>query len=219
MQSLFGADAQESPTDLAAALAPPAAPGHFDELRGRVSPVADGVDAARAAATPLPPCAPWSHFFDKLGPEGFADLDHRTVNLTRQIRDNGVTYNVYADANGPQRPWSLDLFPLIITPASWQRIEAGVLQRAELLERIMADVYGPQQLLAANLLPPALVQGHPGYLRPMHGVRPAGGRHLHIVDFDLARDPAGNWSVLSQRTEAPSGLGYLLENRLIVSRL
>jgi uncharacterized circularly permuted ATP-grasp superfamily protein len=125
---------------------------------------------------------------------------------------------VYADAGGPQRPWSLDLFPLIISPASWQQIETGVLQRVRLLEHILADVYGPQKLLAANLLPTALVQAHSGYLRPMHGVVPAGGRHLHIAAFDLARDPQGDWWVVSQRTQAPSGLGYLLENRLIISR-
>ncbi|MEZ0306804.1 MAG: circularly permuted type 2 ATP-grasp protein [Ramlibacter sp.] len=207
VDSLFGTDALESPSELAAALAPPAAPGHFDELRGDAA-------AHRGQLAPV-----WSRFFENLGPDGFADLNRRTVNLERQVRDNGITYNVYADANGPQRPWSLDLFPLIITPQSWQHIEAGVLQRVKLLDRIMADVYGPQQLLAGNLLPPALVQGHPGYLRPMHGVKPAGGAHLHIAAFDMARDPGGQWWVVSQRTQAPSGLGYLLENRLIASRL
>jgi uncharacterized circularly permuted ATP-grasp superfamily protein/uncharacterized alpha-E superfamily protein len=206
--SLFGADAQESPAALAGALAPPAAAGHYDEFRG-------GSSAAAAAA----PAAPWARFFENLGTEGFADLNRRTVNLERQVRDNGITYNVYADANGPQRPWSLDLFPLIISPESWRRLEAGVLQRVKLLDRVMADVYGPQELLAHNLLPPALVQGHPGYLRPMHGVKPAGGTHLHIAAFDMARDPSGAWWVVSQRTQAPSGLGYLLENRLVISRL
>jgi uncharacterized circularly permuted ATP-grasp superfamily protein/uncharacterized alpha-E superfamily protein len=206
--SLFGADAQESPAALAGALAPPAATGHFDELRG----------SATATAAALP-AGPWASFFDNLGSEGFADLNRRTVNLERQVRDNGITYNVYADANGPQRPWSLDLFPLIISPESWCQLEAGVLQRVKLLDRVMADVYGPQELLARNLLPPALVQGHPGYLRPMHGVKPAGGAHLHIAAFDMARDPSGAWWVVSQRTQAPSGLGYLLENRLVISRL
>ncbi len=195
---------------MVASLAPPAATGHFDELRG-------GVCAPGTAGAA--PTDSWSRFFGNLGKDGFQDLDRRTVNLGRQVRDNGITYNVYADANGPQRPWSLDLFPLIITPESWQQIETGVLQRVKLLDRIMADVYGPQQLLAGNLLPPALVHGHPGYLRPMHGVRPAGGTHLHIAAFDMARDPAGDWWVVSQRTQAPSGLGYLLENRLIISRM
>jgi uncharacterized circularly permuted ATP-grasp superfamily protein/uncharacterized alpha-E superfamily protein len=216
--SLFGPQGDETPAALAAALAPPAAPGHYDELRGGVSsPAADGeVKPLDAHALPTPA---WSRFFENLGREGFADLNRRTTDLQRQVRDNGITYNVYADAGGPQRPWSLDLFPLIIPAAQWQKIEAGVQQRMRLLEGILADVYGAQTLMARNLLPPALVHGHPGYLRPMHGTRPAGGRRLHIAAFDLARDPAGAWWVVTQRTQAPSGLGYLLENRLIISRL
>src|SRR6185369_4026341 len=218
--SLFGADALETPAALAAALAPPAAPGHFDELRGGVSATSGATaEAAHAMAPHGLPTGPWLQFFEHLGRDGFDDLSRRTVNLERQVRDNGVSYNVYAAANGPQRPWSLDLFPLIVSPQSWQQIETGVLQRVKLLDRIMSDVYGSQQLLERNLLPPALVQGHPGYLRAMHGVKPAGGMHLHIAAFDLARDPDGSWWVVSQRTQAPSGLGYLLENRLIISRL
>jgi uncharacterized circularly permuted ATP-grasp superfamily protein/uncharacterized alpha-E superfamily protein len=220
-ESLFGTQADESPAGLAAALAPPAAPGHFDELRGGVSaPSADAVlTTTRVLASHALPTPEWARFFEHVGLEGFADLNRRTVDLQRQVRDNGITYNVYADADGPQRPWSLDLFPLILAPAAWQQIEAGVQQRVRLLERILDDVYGRQELLAANLLPPALVQGHPGYLRAMHGVAPPGGRRLHIAAFDLARDPAGAWWVVTQRTQAPSGLGYLLENRLIISRL
>ncbi|HZY20671.1 MAG TPA: circularly permuted type 2 ATP-grasp protein [Ramlibacter sp.] len=212
IDSLFGDAAEERPADLAAALAPPAAAGHFDELRGAAS----RPGSPRGRDGRLAPH--WARFFDHLGTGGFGELDQRMHELGRQVRDNGITYNVYADEDGPQRPWSLDLFPLIVPPATWQRVEAGVLQRMRLLDRIMADVYGPQQLLERNLLPPALVQGHPGYLRPMHGVSPAGGMFLHIAAFDLARDPDGQWWVVSQRTQAPSGLGYLLENRLIVSR-
>jgi uncharacterized circularly permuted ATP-grasp superfamily protein/uncharacterized alpha-E superfamily protein len=159
----------------------------------------------------------WHAFFTQLGTNGFFDLNHRNANLQRLIRDNGVTYNVYADADGPQRPWALDLFPMLLTPQDWASIEAGVAQRARLLDRIMADVYGAQQLPKLGLLPTALVQGHPGYLRPMHGSQPAGGKFLHIAAFDLARGPDGNWWVVSQRTQAPSGLGYLLENRLSIS--
>ena len=217
---LPGTRAQETPAGIAASLAVLAADGHFDEMRGAASATRDGTQAVAVAVGTQPSTAAhWARFFEKLGQDGFADLTRRTVNLERQVRDNGVTYNVYADAERPQRPWSLDLFPLVISSQSWQQIETGVLQRVKLLDRIMADVYGPQQLLARNLLPPALVQGHPGYLRPMHGVEPAGGTHLHIAAFDLARGPSGDWWVVSQRTQAPSGLGYLLENRLIISRL
>jgi len=163
-------------------------------------------------------CPAWHTFFDQLGNTGLDDLDRRTQTLARQVRDNGITYNVYASQGGPQRPWALDLFPLILTPESWQQIEEGVKQRARLLERVMADVYGPQQLIREAMIPPALVQGHPGYLRAMHGVTPVSGTHLHIAAFDLARGPDGNWAVVSQRTQAPSDLGYLLENRLLISR-
>lgn len=158
----------------------------------------------------------WAQFFAHLSDQTAQDLNQRALNLARQVRDNGVSYNVYANEGGPQRPWSLDLFPLIIEPDSWQQIEAGVLQRMRLLERLMADVYGPQQSLMKGWLPPALVQGHPGYLRAMHGVKPVGGMHLHIAAFDLARGPDGKWWVVGQRCQAPSGLGYLLENRLAI---
>jgi uncharacterized circularly permuted ATP-grasp superfamily protein/uncharacterized alpha-E superfamily protein len=182
--------------DVVKSISQPAESGHFDE---RLSP-------------------PWRTFFEQLGATGLDDLDRRTQTLARQVRDNGITYNVYASQGGPQRPWALDLFPLILTPESWQQIEVGVKQRARLLERVMADVYGPQHLIREAMIPPALVQGHPGYLRAMHGVVPVGGTYLHIAAFDLARGPDGNWAVVSQRTQAPSGLGYLLENRLLISR-
>ena len=193
-------------------LAHPADSGHFDELLGQSSPAS----AAKPSETELSPT--WQSFFEQLGNTGLDDLDRRTQTLARQVRDNGITYNVYASQGGPQRPWALDLFPLILTPDSWQQIEGGVKQRARLLERVMADVYGPQQLIREAMIPPALVQGHPGYLRAMHGVTPVGGTHLHIAAFDLARGPDGQWAVVSQRTQAPSGLGYLLENRLLISR-
>jgi uncharacterized circularly permuted ATP-grasp superfamily protein/uncharacterized alpha-E superfamily protein len=248
-KSLFADLALENPTDVASALAPPALSGHFDELRGRTRakvPVTTASTQSQSqsqsalssssqsqtqgqsqsqsqSATPVQPAnllsKPWTTFFNFLGSDGFHDLNRRTANLRRQIRDNGVTYNVYADANGPQRPWSLDLFPLILSPEDWAEIEVGIKQRTRLLNHVMADVYGPQTLLSKGLLPAALVQGHPGYLRAMQGVQPAGGMFLHIAAFDLARGPDGRWWVVSQRTQAPSGLGYLLENRLSISLL
>ncbi len=226
---------QQSIGQTADALASTTRPGHFDELRGLKADKTTGqsqsqspsqsqfgsnLQAAAKFESSSPTLSqPWQAFFDFLGPDGFADLNHRTANLKRQITGNGVTYNVYADANGPQRPWSLDLFPLIIAPDDWAHIEAGIQQRTRLLNAIMADVYGPQTLLLRGLLPAALVQGHPGYLRAMQGVQPAGGMFLHIAAFDLARGPDGRWAVVSQRTQAPSGLGYLLENRLSISML
>ena len=193
--------------------------GHLDELRGVVPDSTRQTHPNATQGVAEKPCITraWTGFFDTLNDDTAADMNQRSIALARQIRDNGITYNVYADENGPQRPWSLDLFPLLVDAASWQHIEAGVLQRVRLLEHVMADVYGPQKLLASGFLPPALVQGHPGYLRAMHGIEPVGGRYLHIAAFDMARGPDGNWWVVGQRTQAPSGLGYLLENRLAIS--
>ena len=193
--------------DMIEALTRPATPGHFDELRG------NSQDQGSPNWTPH-----WQTFFAHMGAQGLQELNQRNQTLARQVRDNGITYNVYADRDGPQRPWALDLFPLILDTSDWQQLSQGVVQRAQLLERILVDVYGPQELIREAFIPPALVQGHPGYLRAMHGVNPAGGVHLHIAAFDLARQHDGQWAVITQRTQAPSGLGYLLENRALISR-
>ena len=204
--------------------------GHWDELHGQVSgPATTAPSKAPESTAPTAAIsAAWQTFIDEQGtpagspsaapPLGPTDLNTRMANLQRQVRDNGITYNVYAAADQPQRPWSLDLFPLMLGHADWHQIEAGVMQRMQLLERIMADAYGPQQLVLSGQLPAALVQGHPAYLPAMQGVPPVGGRYLSLAAFDLARGPDGCWWLLSQRTQAPSGLGYLLENRQIVSR-
>jgi uncharacterized circularly permuted ATP-grasp superfamily protein/uncharacterized alpha-E superfamily protein len=187
----------------------PARIGHYSELL-------DAVQGAQAADAVW--ATHWQAFFSHLGPSPQADLDRRARALGRQVRDNGITYNIYADQDGPQRPWSLDLLPFIMTPGCWREIESGVLQRARLCELIMSDVYGEQRLLREAMIPSALVHGHPGYLRAMlTKEKSSSHHHLQIVAFDLVRSPEGRWAVVSQRTQAPSGLGYLLENRLLIS--
>ncbi len=182
--------------------------GRFDELRGQESQLGNTPTLARH----------WNDFFKFIGPNGVLDFNLRQEIIAKQVRDNGVTYNVYANPDGSQRPWSLDLFPVIITNEDWKEIEKGALQRASLLEKIMVDIYGSQSFIHRGFIPPALVHGHPGYIRSLKGVIPQGGKHLHIIALDLAKGPDGHWSVLSQRTQAPSGLGYLLENRSIISQ-
>jgi uncharacterized circularly permuted ATP-grasp superfamily protein/uncharacterized alpha-E superfamily protein len=205
-QSLFQSELFQDAPAIADRLTLPPREGHFDELR-------DGVGPAQGAMRES-----WRRFFELLGADGFGDLDRRLEVVARQVQENGMTYTVYAD-EGPPRPWSLDLLPFIVEDAEWREIEAGVAQRAALLEAIVGDAYGPQTLISEGLIPSALVCGHPGYLREMHGVAVPGDLRLHIVAFDLGRDPKGRWSVVSQRTQAPSGLGYALENRLTISRL
>jgi uncharacterized circularly permuted ATP-grasp superfamily protein/uncharacterized alpha-E superfamily protein len=159
------------------------------------------------------------------------DLDRRVGQVAQRIRQDGVTHNVFSDdpaVAAASRPWSLELLPLLIEPADWAHIEAGVAQRADLLQRMLADLYGTgpgsQRLLHEGLLPPALLLRHPGWLRPMIGVQPpagpggAEGLRLFIVAFDLARGPDGRWWQVAQRTQGPSGLGYVLHNRMVVAR-
>jgi uncharacterized circularly permuted ATP-grasp superfamily protein len=161
----------------------------------------------------------WRQFFSHLDSVAPDEMHQRLEFVDRRIQENGVTYNVYADPNGADRPWALDPLPLIIPPDEWAEVSAAVAQRATLLNAMLADLYGEQKLLAEGLLPPSLVYGQHGYLWPCQGVKPAGGVWLHNYAVDLARSPNGRWWVIADRTQAPSGAGYALENRLIVSRV
>jgi uncharacterized circularly permuted ATP-grasp superfamily protein/uncharacterized alpha-E superfamily protein len=159
----------------------------------------------------------WSKFFAHLDAVAPEEMRQRLEFVDRRIQENGVTYNVYADPSGADRPWALDPLPLIICPEEWAQISAAVAQRAALLNAMLADLYGDQKLLSEGLLPPSLVFGQHGYLWPCHGIKPKGGVWLHNYAVDLARSPDGQWWVIADRTQAPSGAGYALENRLIVS--
>ncbi len=161
----------------------------------------------------------WQQFFQHLDQVSPEEMHQRLDFVDRRIQENGVTYNIYADPNGADRPWALDPLPLIISPEEWAEVSAAVAQRATLFNAMLADLYGEQTLLADGLLPPALVYGQHGYLWPCRGVRPPGGVWLHHYAVDLARSPDGKWWVIADRTQAPSGAGYALENRLIVSRV
>jgi uncharacterized circularly permuted ATP-grasp superfamily protein/uncharacterized alpha-E superfamily protein len=177
--------------------------GHYDELR----------DASGALRKP------WQTFFSYLGEAGITGLPQSSETIDRLIQQNGITYNVYGDQQDQTRPWSLNALPMLITPADWRGISTSLQQRAKLLNAILQDVYGEQRLIRGGYLPGALILGNPGYLRAMQGVKPLGGVYLHVVAFDIARGPDGRWWVIGQRTQTPSGLGYVLENRLTVSRV
>jgi uncharacterized circularly permuted ATP-grasp superfamily protein/uncharacterized alpha-E superfamily protein len=153
--------------------------------------------------------------FGKLTPEDYAS---RVASMRGMVRDNGVTYNVYDDAGGRARPWQLDIVPFVIGAEDWAAIEKAIEQRARLADLLLRDIYGTQKLIAEAHLPPHLVLGHPQFLRPLMGVEPAGGVHVHLYSADLARTPDGSWMVLSARADAPSGIGYALENRIVISQ-
>ena len=156
---------------------------------------------------------------DALGDDPRAGV-RRALDLTRRlVVENGVTYNVYADPQGADRPWMLDPLPLVLPASEWGTIDRGLVQRAALLDALLADLYGPQRLLAEGVVPAALPFGHPNFLWPCHGLTPRGGQWLPLYAADLARAPDGHWWVLSDRTQTPSGAGYALENREILEQV
>jgi uncharacterized circularly permuted ATP-grasp superfamily protein/uncharacterized alpha-E superfamily protein len=159
----------------------------------------------------------WDKFIHSLSALGDQELTRRWQTAKHRIRENGVTYNVYGDPLGMDRPWNLDAIPLVLQPSEWSQLEAGLIQRARLLNLILADLYGPQRLLHGGQIPAALVFANPGFWRPCHGVRVIGDTYLHLVAVDLARGPAGDWWVISDRSQAPSGAGYSLENRIVMA--
>ena len=168
-----------------------------------------------ASASPRAHWLPLVRALDHLGP---GEVQARGETARRFLRENGVTYNVYGDAQGFERTWELDPLPLLIPPAEWARIEAGLIQRTHLLGRILADLYSGQRLLHEHRLPPALVFANPSFLRPCRGIRPAGNLPLFLHSVDLMRSPDGQWWAMADRTQAPSGAGYALVNRIALSR-
>ena len=180
-----------------------ATPGRYDEL---------------LAATGLPRMH-WQGFLGAMAGRDAPEIGETLSLMEREIHDNGITYNVYADPQGNDRLWEVDPLPLVLPAEEWKALEQGVAQRAELLNRVLADVYGPQELLKSGSVPASVIFGHSGFLPPAQGIRPSCSVHLFNYAADLARAPDGRWWVVSDRTQAPSGAGYALENRLVVSRV
>jgi uncharacterized circularly permuted ATP-grasp superfamily protein/uncharacterized alpha-E superfamily protein len=159
----------------------------------------------------------WARMMESLRSIGPEELGRRWSRAERRIRENGITYNVYSDPLGANRAWSLDIVPLLIPAEEWRFIEAGIIQRAQLLSLLLQDLYGTQDLVAQGHFPAALLYSNPAFLRPLVGVPVPAHSYLHMLAVDLARSPDGHWWVLADRTQAPSGSGYALENRTIVS--
>jgi uncharacterized circularly permuted ATP-grasp superfamily protein/uncharacterized alpha-E superfamily protein len=177
-------------------------PGVFDEMMD-----ADGRVRAH-----------WQPFLAMLGALGSDEINRRFGAADRYLHDSGVFYRVYEDAAGIERPWPLSHVPLIVEPGEWRQLVAGLVQRAQLLEAVLGDSYGPGTLTRDGRLPAAVIAGNPEFLRPLVGVAPPGGAHLRFYAVDVGRGADGRWWVLSDRSQAPSGAGYAIENRLALSR-
>src|SRR6195256_1933950 len=167
-----------------------------------------GQDGARRAA--------WTRFFDAFAAMAPADVEKRFASADRHLREAGVTYR--APGETADRLWPLSHLPLIIDEIDWQQLTAGIVQRARLLEMVLGDLYGEGRLVAEGAVPAAAIAGSNEYLRAVCGIKPAGGRYLNMYAADGGRGPDGRWWVLGDRTQSPSGAGYALENRLVLSR-
>ncbi len=159
----------------------------------------------------------WQTFFSSLQQLGYNELHNRNIEILRLLKENGVAYNIYNDPSGQSRPWELDPIPQLITAKEWETINAGLLQRAELFNLLLKDIYGPQTLIKNGIIPQELIYLHPGFIRSCVNVKLPGLQHLVLYAADMARGNDGRFWIISDRTQAPSGSGYALENRFAMS--
>jgi uncharacterized circularly permuted ATP-grasp superfamily protein/uncharacterized alpha-E superfamily protein len=188
-----------APLDLAAGYAPPQ--GGYDEMQ-----------SASGEVRPH-----WRTLLAHVERLAGSELERRWDKANQLLHQNGVSYNVYGDPQGMDRPWSLSPLPVVLPADEWQQLDRDLAQRARLLDALLCDLYGPQRVLSEGLLPPELVFENPGFLRPCHGVAVPRQCFLPLLCADVVRLPSGRFAVMEDRTQAPSGAGYALENRIMIS--
>jgi len=195
--------------------------GHSaDLMQGAANPLAGYAPAMPAAdlyagASP-DVAAKWTRLAAGLARLGGTDGERLHEQVGREIQELGLTFRLTGDED--ERAWPLNPMPLLIGAREWRGIERGLIQRADLMERIAADIYGPQSLVADGSLPAAVVSGSRHFVRKMKGTVPPGNHFIHVYAVDLARGPRGQWRVLADRLRMANGVGYALENRLALSR-
>ena len=161
----------------------------------------------------------WETLFQSFSMLGDEEISNRNSDTLRLLKENGVTYNIYGDPNGLNRPWKLDNIPFLISKEDWNSIESGLSQRAQLLNLVLEDIYGERKLLKRGILPMELVYNHAGFLRPCNGIKQPGKHRLILYSADIAKSTEGKLWVVNDRTQAPSGSGYALENRTTMTRV
>ncbi|WP_416442313.1 circularly permuted type 2 ATP-grasp protein [Leeuwenhoekiella sp. A16] len=161
----------------------------------------------------------WEMLLENLAEIGSDDLTARQADIDWLLSENGVTYNVYNDPKGLNRPWNLNIVPFLIHQKEWVDIEKGLQQRAEILNLVLKDIYGKRELIKNGIIPYEIVFAHRGFLRPCDQIQYKTAKNLLIHSADMARGPDGRMWVVNDRTEAPSGMGYALENRFTTSRV
>ncbi len=160
----------------------------------------------------------WQPFLRDLAAMDAEELDHALARGNQYLRDAGVFFRHYGPDASTERDWPLSHLPVLLEAREWDGIATALTQRADVLEAVMADIYGPNRLVADGVVPARLLAANPEWLRPMVGVQPRNGHYLHFLAFDIGRGPDGKWWVLGDRTQAPSGAGFALETRMATSR-
>ncbi|MCA6379933.1 MAG: circularly permuted type 2 ATP-grasp protein [Cytophagales bacterium] len=161
----------------------------------------------------------WKRLLANIENLGAAEFKSRHQELLKLLKENGVTYNVYGDSDGLNRPWLLDPVPLVISASEWRGAERGMKQRAFVLNKVLGDMYGDRVLLKKGIIPPELIYSHPGFLRACDKIRLPGDYQLPLYAADISRGPDGRVWVIKDQAQAPSGMGYALENRGALSRV
>jgi uncharacterized circularly permuted ATP-grasp superfamily protein/uncharacterized alpha-E superfamily protein len=169
------------------------------------------------------PRAHWARFLTALRSVPAAEFAGRNEQAERMLRENGVSYHTASsrgdDARADSaRPWRMDLLPMLIPAADWAVVAEGLAQRARLLNLVIADVYGPRTLIDDGTLPPEILYANPEFLRPFCDIGRLDQAPMLMYGAELARTAEGQWWVMADRSEAPAGPGFALENRIVTSR-
>ena len=161
----------------------------------------------------------WTRFIDHLSRHTPETLAARFARGDQYLHDAGVLYRQYSETGSTERDWPLSHVPVLVSGSEWHALAEGLKERAELLEAVMADLYGAGRLVADGLLPPNLVAENPEWLRPLVGHQPVSGHFLQFLAFEVGRSPDGSWIVMGDRVQAPAGAGFALENRVATSKV
>ena len=157
----------------------------------------------------------WQRVLVSLSALSPSEVAHRQLDISRQLRAYGIAYSTLSNARHESRPWHLDLAPFVIEPNDWAIVSHALEQRAQLKRAILADVYTDQRLLRERLIPPAMIFAHKGYQRDAYKL--GSQLDLPMMSADISRSPSGQWYVVDDICQYPEGIGYAVENRLVLS--
>ena len=160
----------------------------------------------------------WARLLENTTRLSQAELSSRAAQADNQLCENGVNFNVFHDGTRLQRPWRLDILPMVIDGAEWAQIDQGLSQRVRLLDLVVADCYGPMRLIRDGIIPPEIVHANPGFMRPFWNLCKEQKGWITLYGAELARGPSGAWRVMADRADSPSGSAFALENRIVASR-